>query len=232
MSLAKLMIAVSLPLVRVILQGCGGEEEEEATTVAQNATTNIVTNCDVSSAGHCGTRNSCDHQCCRHWCRSHSLAVVEVLFDTSQWGMGAIYAEQLWQVGRDFSPRKMKKLRNPSASWTVWPRISRSSKILHLVPMRTGFATSGCLETPWHGGVFVDWQEVTLIATTSRRAVMWLQHWYLIKDHKGIVPRKEHFWHLLFGHVKDWAICQGQWRFSVFVLQLHELFQITSVRWV
>ena len=116
MSLAKLMIAVSLPLVRVILQGCGGEEEEEATTVAQNATTNIVTNCDVSSAGHCGTRNSCDHQCCRHWCRSHSLAVVEVLFDTSQWGMRAIYAERLWQVGRHFSPRKMKKLRNPSAS--------------------------------------------------------------------------------------------------------------------
>ena len=108
MSLAKLMIAVSLPLVRVILQGCGGEEEE-ATTVAQNATTNIVTNCDVSSAGHCGTRNSCDHQCCRHWCRSHSLAVVEVLFDTSQWGMRAIYAERLWQVGRHFSPRKMKK---------------------------------------------------------------------------------------------------------------------------
>ena len=56
MSLAKLMIAVSLPLVRVILQGCGGEEEEEATTVTQNATTNIVTNCDVSSAGQCGTR--------------------------------------------------------------------------------------------------------------------------------------------------------------------------------
>ena len=45
MSLAKLMIAVSLPLARVILQGCGGEEEE-ATTVAQNATTNIVTNCE------------------------------------------------------------------------------------------------------------------------------------------------------------------------------------------
>ena len=104
---------------------------------------------------------------------------VEVLFDTSQWGMRAIYAEQLWQVGRHFSPRKMKKLHNPSASWTVWPRISGSSIILHLVPMRTGFARG--LETPWHEGVFVDWQEVTVIATTSRRAVMWLQHWYLIK---------------------------------------------------
>ena len=55
MSLAKLMIAVSLPLARVILQGCGGEEEE-ATTLAQNATTNIVTNCDGCSAGQCGTR--------------------------------------------------------------------------------------------------------------------------------------------------------------------------------
>lgn len=53
MSLVKLMVAVSLASVGVILQGCGGEEE--AVTVATNATLAIVAGCDVSAAGQCTT---------------------------------------------------------------------------------------------------------------------------------------------------------------------------------
>ena len=54
MSLVKLMVAASLASVGVILQGCGGEEES-AVVAATNSTNIIVGNCDVSSAGQCGT---------------------------------------------------------------------------------------------------------------------------------------------------------------------------------
>ena len=53
MSLVKLMVAVSLASVGVILQGCGGAEED-ALNVATNATI-VVGGCDVSSAGQCAT---------------------------------------------------------------------------------------------------------------------------------------------------------------------------------
>ena len=165
MSLAKLMIAVSLALVGVILQGhnCGTKRHRQHCDELW---------CQLGWAVWHQVRNSCDHQCCRHWCPLHSLAVACVPFTLSGSGKSvATFQHARWRnctIHRQ--AERCDHGYRGAAKFYIW-----------------------CLCEPdllgvWRPSGYCNNKQAGSDVASA------------VVSHKGIVCRKEHFWHLFFGH--------------------------------